>query len=136
MILVFGIVVGLGLIVLTQNAESQSVQAQAPSAAAEARALSWIEFRYGDVQNVFRRGDLTLAQWRAAEPSNTSGLASLSGTEEAHAILIRGAFNTPSNGRWGVGRLVFDNQGNPLNLQFFESVPDAVKAFSGKFDDR
>lgn len=107
----------------------------------------------GDVSEVYASATVTLADWRKAEPNNTSGIAESDEEGEAlHVVFIRGQF-TPALGLAPAGsnpesptvydaaRLIFDDEGNLLGAEVW-NAPDRGPPFStgdppidGAFED-
>jgi hypothetical protein len=115
--------------------------------------LTEVEGEYGKVLSVFAEDDATQADWRRAEPNNTSGLAieSQEDTKAIHFIFFTGDFfakgptcmacDGVQGASFDEGRAVYDDSGQILNLSLWlqrDSNPPRTTgspAFGPEFDD-
>jgi hypothetical protein len=126
------------------RAEAAGPPDQVPSNS-ERAALASLEARYGRVTGNYGRFSSTLGDWAAAEPSNTSGLLvdDSNAGMKVYVAFIRGDFSTGLTGEpaqphhsWERGRVVFDEQGTVLSLQFWPQERPASPPLGPQFDDR
>jgi hypothetical protein len=98
------------------------------------QALAEVEGEYGKVLSVYAEDDATQADWRKAEPNNTSGLVieAEEDTKPVHFVFITGDFfangpacsvcDGPVGRSFDEGRIVYDDSGQILNLMLWLST--------------
>ncbi len=88
---------------------------------------------------MYVQATVTMADWRSAEPNNTSGIAvgPDEATEDIYVLFVKGSFIvqgpavppegplagvSPSPVTWDEGRIVFDEDGTMLNVRLWDSA--------------